>query len=73
MPARLTFTFGFDPRLVEMAGSSAADIQPLPKFSIDRLQERWNDEDLLLHLGSDDPFTLTHAQRMLLKDARSFC
>ncbi|UYQ77335.1 Dyp-type peroxidase [Glutamicibacter sp. JL.03c] len=73
VPARLTVTFGFGPKLVEMAGSSAADIQPLPKFSIDRLQERWNDGHLLLHLGSDDPFTLAHAQRMLLKDARSFC
>ncbi|WP_159613276.1 Dyp-type peroxidase domain-containing protein [Glutamicibacter sp. JC586] len=71
--ARLNFTFDFGPKLVEMASSSAADIQPLPKFSIDRLQERWNDGDLLLHLGSDDPFTLAHAQRMLLKDARSFC
>lgn len=73
MSARLTFTFDFGPKLVEMASSSAADIQPLPKFSIDRLQERWNDEDLLLHLGSHDPFTLVHAQCMLIKDARSFC
>ncbi|MGP9729255.1 Dyp-type peroxidase, partial [Glutamicibacter sp. AOP3-A1-12] len=68
----LTVTFGFGPKLVELAGSSAAGIQPLPKFSIDRLQERWNDGDLLLHIASDDQLTVAHAQRMLLKDARRF-
>ncbi|MGO3269977.1 MULTISPECIES: Dyp-type peroxidase [Actinomycetes] len=72
VPARLTVTFGFGPKLVELAGSSAAGIQPLPKFSIDRLQERWNDGDLLLHIASDDQLTVAHAQRMLLKDARRF-
>ncbi len=72
VPARLTVTFGFGPKLMELAGTSAAGIQPLPKFSIDRLQERWNDGDLLLHIASDDPLTIAHAQRMLLKDARRF-
>lgn len=72
VPARLTVTFGFGPKLMEMAGTSSIDVQPLPKFSIDRLQERWNDGDLLLHIASDDPLTIAHAQRMLLKDARRF-
>jgi len=72
IPARLTVTFGFGPKIVELAGSSAAEIQPLPKFAIDQLDERWNDGDLLLHIASDDPLTVAHAQRMLLKDARRF-
>ncbi|MFJ2619436.1 Dyp-type peroxidase [Glutamicibacter sp. NPDC087344] len=72
LPARLTVTFGFGPKLVELAGSSAAAVQPLPKFSIDRLEARWNDGDLLIHVASDDSLTVSHAQRMLLKDARRF-
>lgn len=72
VPARLTVTFGFGPRLVELAGTASTPVQPLPKFSIDKLEERWNDGDLLLHIASDDPLTVAHAQRMLLKDARRF-
>ncbi|MHA6966794.1 Dyp-type peroxidase [Glutamicibacter bergerei] len=72
VPARLTVTFGFGPKLVELAGSSATAIQPLQKFTIDQLEESWNDGDLLLHIASDDPLTVAHAQRMLLKDARRY-
>ncbi|MGV2952797.1 Dyp-type peroxidase [Arthrobacter sp. JUb115] len=72
VPARLTVTFGFGPKLVELAGSSGAEIQPLPKFTIDQLEEHWNGGDLVLHIASDDPLTVAHAQRMLLKDARRF-
>ncbi|MGP9785247.1 Dyp-type peroxidase [Glutamicibacter sp. 287] len=72
VPARLTITFGFGPKLVELAGSASKQIQPLPRFAIDQLDERWSDGDLLLHIASDDPLTVAHAQRMLLKDARRF-
>jgi len=72
-PARLTVTFGFGPGLVERAGGIApAWLRPLPPFGIDRLRPEWNGGDLLLHVGSDDPVTLAHTARMLLKDARSF-
>lgn len=73
VPARLTVTFGFGPGLVARAGTEApAWLRPLPPFGIDRLEPRWNDGDLLLQLGADDAVTVSHAARMLLKDARSF-
>lgn len=73
VPARLTVTFGFGPALVARAGRPAPSwLRPLPGFAIDRLQPAWSDGDLLLQLGADDPVTLAHAARMLLKDARSF-
>ena len=82
VPARLTVTFGFGPAFVARAvgavGASASAtaapnwLRPLPPFTIDRLQPAWSDGDLLIQLGADDPVTLAHAARMLLKDARSF-
>ncbi|MFB6610877.1 Dyp-type peroxidase [Agromyces sp. NPDC056379] len=73
VPARLTVTFGFGPGLVARAGAAAPSwLRPLPPFGIDRLEPRWNDGDLLLQIGADDAVTVSHAARMLLKDARSF-
>ncbi|MGB3413773.1 MAG: Dyp-type peroxidase [Microbacteriaceae bacterium] len=75
IPARLTITFGFARRLVDIVrpqGGAPSWLQPLPSFGIDRLRDEWNGGDLLLQIASDDPLSLAHAQRMLLKDARSF-
>jgi len=75
LPARLTVTFGFGPGLYAVAGvpdrrpDSVAD---LPAFAIDRLEPGWSDGDLLLQICADDPLTVAHAQRMLIKDARPF-
>lgn len=72
-PARLTVTFGFGPGLVaRAAGTAPGWLAPLPVFSIDRLQPEFSDGDLLLQIAADDPLTVAHAARMLLKDARSF-
>ena len=73
-PARLTVTFGFGPGLVAAVSPDRAPawLGPLPAFSIDSLQDRWSAGDLLLQLCADDPLTLAHAQRMLLKDSRAF-
>lgn len=72
-PARLTVTFGFGPGLVERAGGERPTwLAPLPAFSIDRLEEAWSGGDLLIEVAADDPTTVAHAVRMLLKDARSF-
>ena len=73
-PARLTVTFGFGPGLVKATAPHLAPpwLAPLPAFGIDALQDRWNGGDLLLQIGADDPLTVAHAQRMLLKDSRSF-
>lgn len=72
-PARLTVTFGFGPGFVARAGAAAPDwLRPLPAFTVDRLQPEYGDGDLLLQVAADDPVTVAHATRMLLKDARAF-
>lgn len=74
-PARLTVTFGFGPGFVQRARGAAAApawLRPLPAFAIDRLQDEFSGGDLLLQLAADDPLTVAHATRMLLKDARGF-
>lgn len=72
-PARLTVTFGFGTGLVARAGGRApAWLAPLPDFAIDRLEDRWSHGDLLIEVAADDPLTVAHAARMVLKDARSF-
>ncbi|RQP09154.1 MAG: Dyp-type peroxidase [Microbacteriaceae bacterium] len=72
-PARLTVTFGFGPGLVARAGGDAPEwLAPLPAFSIDRLEDAWSGGDLLIDIASDDPLTVAHTARMLLKDARRF-
>ncbi|MFI6502525.1 Dyp-type peroxidase [Nonomuraea typhae] len=71
LPARLTITFGFGPGLFEKAGIEGGPVQ-LPRFSVDRLEDRWSGGDLLLQICCEDPVTLAHALRMTLKDAKSF-
>jgi len=72
-PARLTVTFGFGPDLVARAGGRAPDwLAPLPEFSIDRLRPEFTGGDLLIQVAADDPLSVAHAVRMLLKDARGF-
>lgn len=72
-PARLTVTFGFGRGLLERAQVEVpAWLGPLPAFEIDELQEEFCGGDLLLQVASDDPLTVSHAARMLLKDSRAF-
>ena len=72
-PASLTVTAGFGPGLMARAERKAPDwLAPLPAFGIDELEERWCDGDLLLQVAAEDPLTVSHAARMLLKDARAF-
>ncbi len=73
-PARLTATVGVGPKVVKLAGATAPPwLAPLPAFpKIDKLEPRWSDGDVLLHLGADDQVTLSHALRMMVKDAAPF-
>lgn len=72
-PARLTVVFGFGPGFVKRAGVSAPWLAQLPAFEqIDKLEKRWSEGDLLVEVAADDPTTVAHATRMLLKDSRSF-
>ncbi|MEU3017446.1 Dyp-type peroxidase [Nocardiopsis sp. NPDC007018] len=73
-PAALTVTLGFGPGLVERIDPRSVPswLGPLPPFATDRLEDRWSHGDLLLQVCCDDPITLSHAVRMLLKDTRAF-
>lgn len=72
-PAGLTVTFGFGRGFVERAGGEVpAWLGPLPPFAIDKLEERWCGGDVLILVQSDEPNTIAHTARMLLKDSLSF-
>ncbi|GAB4106367.1 Dyp-type peroxidase [Micromonospora taraxaci] len=75
LPARLTVTFGFGPALYRAAGVDdrrPASVADLPPFRVDRLQPAWTGGDLLLQICADDPISVAHAQRVLIKDSRPF-
>ncbi|MFI9638803.1 Dyp-type peroxidase [Micromonospora sp. NPDC051925] len=75
LPARLTVTFGFGPGLYRAAGLTdrrPASVADLPAFRIDRLQPAWSGGDLLAQICADDPVTVAHTQRVLIKDSRPF-
>lgn len=75
VPANLTVTIGFGPKVVAIvrgAGAVPEWLAPLPAFNHEKLEEQWDGGDLLLQIATDDPVTLAHSTRMLLKDARAF-
>ncbi|MFC4335967.1 Dyp-type peroxidase [Salininema proteolyticum] len=76
LPSNLTVTFGFGPSLFAKLGREDAmpeNFAGLPAYeSIDRLEDRWSGGDLLVQVCADDLMAVAHAQRMLLKDSRSF-
>ena len=75
LPAGLTITFAFGPGFVHRIGSGAQTpewVRPLPDFSIDQLQPEFSDGDLIIQVGAEDPLSVAHAVRVLLKNARRF-
>ncbi|NTW38569.1 MAG: Dyp-type peroxidase, partial [Cellulomonadaceae bacterium] len=75
VPASLTVTLGFGPRVFTAAGLEEQRppwLAPLPAFGVDRLEDAWCGGDLLLQVCADDPVTVSHAVRLLTKDARTF-
>ena len=74
-PARLTVTLGLGPGAFAAAGLEhlrPAWLQPLPSFPIDKLQDAWSGGDVVLQVAADDPMTVTHATRLLTKEAAAF-
>lgn len=72
-PARLTVTVAVGAGFVEAAGREVPSwLGPLPAFDIDRLEDRWNDGDVLLQVCADDELAVRHAVRLLTKEARTF-
>ncbi len=72
VPSRLTVTFGFGPRVVEDLVSGAGRFPAMPDFATDRLDPAWGQTDLAVQICSDDPMSVAHARRMLLKDLQGF-
>ncbi|MGI5218771.1 Dyp-type peroxidase [Nocardia sp. CA-290969] len=73
-PARLTVTIGYGPGVFEAIDRPTAAPSwsaPLPAFTIDRLDPAYTGADLLLQVCADDPVTVAHAVRVLVKNVRS--
>jgi dye decolorizing peroxidase len=73
-PARLTVTVGLGPTVFERAGLGRLkppSAQRLPIMTVDRLEPRWGGTDLLLQICADDPITVAHAVRVLVKNVRT--
>ena len=65
--ASLTVTVGVGPAVVELANAEAPTwLAPLPRLSIDRLEDRWSGGDLFVQVCATSPTTVAHAQRRLL-------
>lgn len=72
-PASLTITLGLGRGFVEAAGGTPPGwLKPLPAYTIDRLEKRWGEADLVLQLTCDDPLTLAHADRVLQRESAPF-
>jgi len=73
----LTITIGFGPRLFENAGvdrfeiaaARPPELEPLPPFTADRLQESLSNGDLGVQVCADDPQVAFHAIRNLARIA----
>lgn len=75
VPANLMISLGFGQELVRRAAGEAAVprwLKPLPAFGIDKLQERYTGGDLLVVVQSDDPITISHTARTILRQTVSF-
>ena len=71
-PSRLTVTVGLGRGALAEAGlleRAPAWLAPLPAFSIDKLEQRWNEGDVLAQVCAEDPIVLAHAVRALLLSA----
>ncbi|MEJ5913257.1 Dyp-type peroxidase [Pseudokineococcus sp. 1T1Z-3] len=75
VPAALTVTVGYGPGVFTAAGledQRPTWLAPLPSFTHDRLEETWSGGDLLLQVCADDEVAVSHAVRLLVKEARAY-
>ena len=47
-------------------------MRDLPPFRTDRLDPAWGQTDVAVQICADDPLTVSHARRMILKDSHAF-
>ena len=69
-PANLTVTCGFGPRVFDVIDAPDKRpewLRPLPEYSLDQLDPKWGQTDLVIQVCSDDPLMLSHATRHLVR------
>lgn len=74
-PANLTITCGFGPRVFEVIGGvdkRPSWLRPLPDYSLDQLDEKWGQTDLVVQICSDDPVMTSHATRHLVRSGMDY-
>ena len=74
-PANLTVTCGFGPRVFEIAGLQAQRpdwLAPIPEFQLDQLEEAWGQSDVVLQICSDDPLTVSHTTRHMVRTSPTY-
>lgn len=74
-PGRLTFTVGFARTLFDklgLTGAIPAGFADIPNYPIDQLNEDYCGGDLVVHIGSDDALSLSHAMRQVSRTLLSF-
>lgn len=71
-PANLTITCGFGPKVFEVAGKESVKpdwLRPIPEFEHDDLDPAWGQTDIVLQVCCDDPLTLAHAVRHMIRSS----
>jgi dye decolorizing peroxidase len=74
-PARLTINFSFGYSLFEKIGVEKRwpiSEKEIPAYSIDKLEKRWSDGDLLVQVSGDNPQSIFHAVHTLVKESAPF-
>lgn len=74
-PARLTILVGYGYSLFEKIGISKQwpiSEKAIPAYSIDKLEKRWSDGDLVVQITGDNPQSIFHAALVLARDAEPF-
>jgi dye decolorizing peroxidase len=74
-PARLTILIGYGYSLftkVNIVNEWPIAERAIPSYSIDKLEERWSDGDLVLQITGDNPQSIFHASQVLERDAQPF-
>ena len=75
LPANLTVTVGFGPRVFDLEGLAAARpswLVDLPVFPGDEPDPTYTGGDVLVQICGDDPLTVGHALRVISNDAAAF-
>lgn len=74
-PANLTITVGYGENfftLIDREDQKPEWLGDLPKYVNDELRPEWNGGDLCLQICADDPVMVSHAARMMIRNAGSY-